>query len=111
MVSKTFFREFENYLKDNGVELKYTHNDEVLNASDYETFFKLIYQFAHAQSILTGQDVDMSRWARMNYNIINPTITTEKKLEEINKLQGRLIPLTINSIMDCFNDNNLEIIL
>ena len=103
MISKAFFKRFENYLKENGVEVQYKHNKQDLTSEDYEKMFDLIYLFALSTSIVSEKDVDLGSWARMNYTIINPMLLTEKKINEITKLKNSLIPMQeediVNSIL------------
>ena len=53
MISKAFFKRFETYLKENGVEVQYKHNNQVLESQDFENMFDLIYLFALSTSIIS----------------------------------------------------------
>lgn len=104
MISKAFFKRFENYLKENGIEVQYKHNNKTLISEDYEHMFDLIYLFALSTSIVSEKDVDLGSWARMNFTIINPMLVTEKKINEINRLKNSLVPMNefdiVNTILD-----------
>ena len=111
MISKAFFRRFETYLKENGVEIQYKHNDKELEAEDYEKMFDLIYLFALSTSIVSEKDVDLGSWARMNYTTINPMMLTEKKINEITTLKNSLIPMKESDIVDSILDKSIFKIL
>lgn len=111
MISKAFFNRFENYLKENGIEVQYTHNGQILKAEDFEKMFDLIYLFALSTSLVSEKDVNLGSWARMNFTVINPMLVTEKKINEINQLKNSLIPMKESDIMDSILGRSLFKIL
>ena len=107
MISKAFFKRFATYLKENGIEVQYKHNNQTLQSEDYEKMFDLIYLFALSTSIVSEKDVDLGSWARMNFTVINPMLITEKKINEINQLKNSLIPMQETDIMDSILDKSV----
>ena len=107
MTSKVFFRQFESYLKDNGIELKYTHNGQVLGADDYEDLYKLTYQYALTQSLLLEQTILMSRFSKMEYDTVTLTQHGQKKLLDVRKRMTGLIKPDEKQVMDELNDNKI----
>lgn len=104
MISTAFFKRLENYLIKQGVEIQYSHNGQKLTGEDYERMFDLIYLFALSTSLMNEKDVNLGRWAKMNFTSINPMVATEKKINEINAMKNSLLPMdeedAVNVLLD-----------